>query len=278
MVNAIADAVEENAISLASLLTTEQGKPLAEAHLEVEATIDYFRYYATLAPVTEVIQDDETQYIETRHDPLGVVAAIVPWNFPLLMPCWKLGPALVAGNTIVLKTAPTTPAIGLKLGELVKDIFPAGVVNVIADDNDLGPLLTSHPDVAKVSFTGSAATGRKIMASSADTLKRLTLELGGNDAAIILPDVDVAATAPHIAGLGFYNAGQTCIAIKRVYIHADIYDEMCAAMAAVVSSMPVGDGLTEGTAVGPVQNRPQYEKVRALIEEAEGERKGYSWR
>ncbi|MFC3052088.1 aldehyde dehydrogenase family protein [Kordiimonas pumila] len=264
----LADALAANADVLARLLTSEQGKPLPEAQGEVAWTEGYLRHYATLTPSSRVIQDDETCRIEARREPLGVVAGIVPWNFPLLVACWKLGPAVITGNTIIIKPAPTTPVATLKFGELCQKIFPAGVINIIADNNDLGPLLTSHPDIAKVTFTGSTATGKKIASSSADTLKRLTLELGGNDAAIVLDDVNVKETAQKIYGGAFMNGGQVCMAIKRAYVHETIYDDMCNELAAIADSAVVDDGFKQGTTQGPIQNRMQYDKVSAMIKQA----------
>jgi acyl-CoA reductase-like NAD-dependent aldehyde dehydrogenase len=192
----------------------------------------------------------------------------VAWNFPLLLACWKIAPAVLAGNSIVLKPAPTTPVATLLLGALCKDIFPAGVVNIVVDDNDLGPLLSSHPDVAKVSFTGSSVTGRRIMAGAADTLKRLTLELGGNDPAIVLEDVDVPAVARQIFGAAFLNCGQVCLAIKRVYVHGAVHDALCEELARLASEVVVGDGLRQETTLGPLQNSAQYRKILGFLERA----------
>lgn len=264
----LADAIVANQDDLADILVKEQGKPLAEALGEIAWTEGYLRHYATLSPSTRIIQDDELLRIEARHEPLGVIAAIVPWNFPLLIACWKIGPAVIAGNSIVVKPSPTTPATTLKLGEFCQKIFPAGVINIIADNNDLGPLLTSHPDIAKVSFTGSCATGRKIAASSADTLKRITLELGGNDAAIVLDDVDVKETATGLYNGAFLNAGQVCLAIKRAYVPESIYDEMCLELAALAEQAVVGDGSEPTTTMGPLQNKMQFEKVRGFMADA----------
>lgn len=265
---ALADAVAAHGEELARLITQEQGKPLPEAMGEVAWTEGYLRHYATLELPDRVIQDDETGYIAVQHRPLGVIVGIIAWNFPLLVACWKIGPAVLAGNAIVLKPAPTTPVTALRLGELCRDIFPAGVVNIITDANDLGPYLTTHPDVAKVGFTGSTATGKAIAASSADTLKRVTLELGGNDPAIVLEDVDVKATAKAIFGNAFLNCGQVCLAVKRAYVHADIYDAMCAELARLAEESIVGDGLEQGTTIGPIQNKAQFEKVKAFLETA----------
>ncbi|WP_324741033.1 aldehyde dehydrogenase family protein [Tsuneonella sp. CC-YZS046] len=216
----------------------------------------------------ELLEDSDNRRVEVHRRPLGVVGAIIPWNFPVLLIAFKLPFALLAGNTLVVKPAPTTPLSTLRLGELMAGIFPAGVVNIVTDQNDLGGRLTAHPGIAKISFTGSTETGRKVMASAAASIKRLTLELGGNDAAIVLPDADPAKVAPGIFGSAFLNAGQVCVAIKRVYAHADIYDALCAELARLAEEAVVDDGLKQGAQIGPLQNKAQYEKVRALIEEA----------
>ena len=265
---ALADAIAARGDEIARVLTSEQGKPLPEAQGELAWTDGYLRHYCTLDLPDRIIQDDAAAYIAVKHKPLGVVVGIIAWNFPLLVACWKIGPAVLAGNTIVLKPAPTTPATALLLGEICKDVFPAGVVNIIADNNDLGAHLTSHPDVAKVGFTGSTATGKRIMASSADTLKRLTLELGGNDPAIILEDVDVKQTAQAIFNNAFLNNGQVCLAVKRAYVHNDIYDAMCSELAALADAAIVDDGSKQGTQLGPIQNKAQYEKVKGFLETA----------
>lgn len=267
----IADAVRDNAAELASILTAEQGKPLPESQGEVAWTEGYLRHYATLTLESKVVQDDAAARVEMHRKPLGVVVGIVAWNFPLLLAAWKIGPALVAGNTVILKPAPTTPAATLKFGAIIKDIVPPGVVNIIADENDLGALLTSHPDVAKVSFTGSTDTGRKIMKSGADTLKRLTLELGGNDVAIVLDDVNVKDVAPKIFDAAMLNCGQVCMAAKRIYVQDGIYDEMATALASIAKDVVVDDGAKQGTRVGPLQNRMQFEKVKGMIDSARKE-------
>jgi acyl-CoA reductase-like NAD-dependent aldehyde dehydrogenase len=267
----LADAIAARKDEIARVLTMEQGKPLAEALGELAWTDGYLRHYATLELPERVIQDDETGYIAVKHRSLGVVVGIIAWNFPLLVACWKIGPAVLAGNAIVLKPAPTTPVCALILGEICRDVFPAGVVNIITDANDLGPHLTAHPDVAKVGFTGSTATGKRIAASSADTLKRVTLELGGNDPAIVLEDVDVRETAQAIFGNAFLNNGQVCLAIKRAYVHADIYDAMCGELARLAESAVVDDGLQQGTQIGPIQNAMQFEKVKGFLESARAE-------
>ena len=192
----------------------------------------------------------------------------MPWNFPLILMAFKVPPALIAGNTIVLKPAPTTPLSTLRLGELIQKIVPAGVLNIITDANDLGAALTAHPDVRKISFTGSTATGSKVMAGAAGLLKRITLELGGNDAGIVLGNVNPKEAAPKLFQSAFQNSGQVCIAMKRLYVHESIYEEMCAELAILADAAIVGDGLQQGTTHGPLQNKMQYERVKELIADA----------
>jgi acyl-CoA reductase-like NAD-dependent aldehyde dehydrogenase len=223
----LAEGFEAEQGEFARLLTQEQGKPLPHAFDEIARSTAMIRYFATLDLPPEVLKEDVRRKVVRRRKPLGVVAAITPWNFPVLLLMIKVAPALLAGNTVVAKPAPTTPLTTLKFGELCARILPPGVVNVIVDRNDLGPALTGHPDVAKVAFTGSTATGKKVMESAAGTLKRLTLELGGNDAAIVLDDVDPKEVAPKIFAGATLNSGQVCFAIKRLYVHDSAYDAFC---------------------------------------------------
>jgi acyl-CoA reductase-like NAD-dependent aldehyde dehydrogenase len=262
---AIADKVEQNAGELAHLLTREQGKPLRDAMNEARGTAAFFRYFAACELPTRVIEDSELRKVTEHRLPLGVIGAIVPWNFPLTLMAFKVPPALLAGNSIVLKPAPTTPLTTLYFGELIKDVLPPGVLNIVTDANDLGSALTAHPDIAKISFTGSTVTGRKVMANAAETLKRLTLELGGNDAAIVLDDVQPKEIAPKLFDAAFHNNGQMCVALKRLYVHEAVYDEVCAELAVLANRAVVGDGLAAGTQLGPLQNRHQFEKVKELI-------------
>ncbi len=268
LLNKLADAIDGEMQSLAHLLTGEQGKPLAEAMGEVAGAAWFIRALAALDFPVRVIEDSEQRRVEAHRTPLGVVAGIVPWNFPVMTLAFKLPMALLAGNTFILKPAPTTPLTALKIGELCAKIFPRGVVNVIVDQNDLGAKLSAHPDIRKISLTGSTATGRKVMSAAAATLKRLTLELGGNDAAIVLPGSDPAKVAPGLFAGAFMNAGQVCLAIKRIYAHDSIYDSLCAELARLADAVVVDDGLAQGAQMGPVQNRMQFEKVRSLIDSA----------
>jgi acyl-CoA reductase-like NAD-dependent aldehyde dehydrogenase len=269
----IADSLEARLGEFAALLTAEQGKPLAEATGEMAGSVMMIRLLGAMDLPSKVLKEDAKEKIVEHRTPLGVVAAITPWNFPMILLAVKVTPALLAGNTVVAKPAPTTPLASLRFVELCNEHLPAGVVNIITDQNDLGSLLTSHPDVAKVSFTGSTVTGKKVMASAASSLKRITLELGGNDAAIILDDVDVKSVAPKIFAYATANAGQVCLAIKRVYVHESQYDAMCDEMAALAKSAVVGDGMKPNTQIGPLQNQMQYEKVKGLIADARREGK-----
>jgi acyl-CoA reductase-like NAD-dependent aldehyde dehydrogenase len=264
----LADAMEPLTGELARLLTQEQGKPLAEATAEIAYSVAFIRYLAGLDLPMRLIEETAGRRVEMHRKPLGVVGAIIPWNFPVLVAAFKFPPALLAGNTIVIKPAPTTPLTTLRLGELFAGVFPAGVVNIVTDQNDLGERLTGHPDVAKISFTGSTATGRKVMGSAAETLKRLTLELGGNDPSLVFDDVDPKAAAQGIFNGAFMNAGQVCLAVKRVYAHEKVYDDLCAELADLAENAVVGDGLEQGVTIGPVQNRAQFEKLKGYLADA----------
>jgi acyl-CoA reductase-like NAD-dependent aldehyde dehydrogenase len=264
----IADIIQANAADLARLLTQEQGKPIGDATGEAFGASAFFRYFTMLDLPVKVLDDSESRKVEVRRRPLGVVGAIVPWNFPLILMAFKVPAALLAGNTMVLKPAPTTPLSTLKFAALIKDVLPPGVLNVIADAGELGAEMTAHPGIRKISYTGSTATGKKVMAGAADALKRVTLELGGNDASIVLPGSDPKAVAPKIFAGAFQNSGQVCIAIKRAYVHDSIYDAMCDELAQLAEAAVVGDGLQQGTQLGPIQNKTQYERVMGLIESA----------
>ncbi|KAI8174960.1 putative aldehyde dehydrogenase [Colletotrichum sp. SAR 10_65] len=265
----LGDLMEENLNEFAVMLSKEQGKPIGFAQFEISEAIKHFRGVPTLPFPEEVVSDDPDRRVITRYVPLGVAVGIVPWNFPILLAVGKICPALITGNAFILKPSPFTPYCDLKIVELAQQVFPPGVFQALSGDDNLGPWLTSHPGVDKVSFTGSTATGKRVMESCAKTLKRVTLELGGNDAAIVLPDVDIKAVAPKIVTLALYNSGQVCIAIKRIYIHESIYDELLTEMVNVVNSFPVGDGQQEGTMLGPVQNQMQFERVKDLLKDIE---------
>ncbi|CAG9243804.1 aldehyde dehydrogenase family protein [Paraburkholderia caribensis] len=264
----IADRIESNTDEIARVLTLEQGKPLRDSKGEIGLLVATIRQFCTMQLGVDVIEDSPTNRVEAHYRPYGVVAAIVPWNFPLGLIGNKLPPALLAGNTMVIKPASSTPLSTLLLGEVIADVVPPGVINVLADNGGLGGPLSEHPDVAKVAFTGSTETGKKVAAAAIKDLRRVTLELGGNDAAIVLDDVDVKAIAPVIFATSFANTGQVCYAIKRVYAQEGIYDELCAELARLADESVVGDGLDEATRFGPLQNRNQFETVKKYLEVA----------
>ena len=265
---ALADRLEEEQDQFAQLMTLEQGKPLFLALVEVNQAIGILRTFAAMRLDEEILRDTDRMRVFQQRSPLGVVAAIVPWNFPLILLMSKLAPALVAGNCLVVKPAPTTPLTTLLLGELCADLLPSGVVNIIVDDNDLGDRLTRHPDIAKIAFTGSTPTGRRVMASAAAGLKHLTLELGGNDAALVLEDAPVKETAVALFNAAMVNSGQVCVAVKRAYIPDALYDEMCEELAALAEAAVVDDGLAAGVQFGPLQNKAQFDRVLGLIEDS----------
>jgi len=268
-VRAFAARLRENIEMLAHLLTSEQGKPLPNAKSEINGAIAFMESYCNLNLEAEILRDKAEQYVELRRRPLGPVAAITAWNYPVLLCLWKLGPCLVAGNTVVVKPALVTPLATLKVGELARDIFPPGVINVINGGNDVGAALVRHPDIRKVAFTGSTATGKRIMADAAPTLKRLTLELGGNDAGIVLADVDPKKVANDIFWAKFSNCGQVCAALKRLFVPESLYDSMIAELVKVAKSVKIGDGFTDGVQMGPIQNAAQRARLVALVADAE---------
>ncbi|RYE40293.1 MAG: aldehyde dehydrogenase family protein [Hyphomicrobiales bacterium] len=261
IVAAIGDRLEAHAEEFLALLTAEQGKPRPMAEWEVYGSVAWFREVATQSLPEEILVDDSERRVISRHTPLGVVGAIVPWNFPILLAVWKIAPALVAGNTIIVKPSPFTPLCDLKLVGLVQDLLPPGVLSAVSGDDDLGKWMTAHPDIAKIAFTGSTETGRHVMSSAAGTLKRITLELGGNDPAIVLGDVDPVKVAPQIFWAAFQNNAQFCNAAKRIYIHDSVYDAVRDELVKYARTVRVGNGTDTDTQLGPIQNLQQYEKV-----------------
>lgn len=265
---AAADIIDAHAAELAALFTKEQGRPLRGAKAEIRGSAFWLRATTNLDLPLEVTEDTDTRRIEVHHVPLGVVCGIVPWNFPVLLAFYKIGPALMAGNTMVLKPSPLTPLVMLRIGVLIRDCFPDGVLNIISGGDELGPLMTAHKGFAKISFTGSTATGRRVMETASKDLKRITLELGGNDAAIVMPDVDVDAVADQLFEGAFHNTAQVCVATKRMFIHADIYDRLRDRLHQLAKETRVGDGAEQGNRYGPIQNEAQYRRVLALLDDA----------
>lgn len=264
----IAEIVSNNKNELAKLLTMEQGKPFVEAVGEIDMSIAALHHYSEQRLDSENLVETDNLKVVKHYTPYGVVAGIIPWNFPFAIAISKLAPALITGNSVILKPAPTTPLSTMRLGALIAQIVPPGLVQILGDDGSVGEKLVSHPDVHKISFTGSTPTGKKVMRSAASHLKRLNLELGGNDPAIVLADADVAVSAATIATIAFLNSGQVCTAIKRVYVHNDVYDEFCDTVVGVVDQFVQGDGLDPASTHGPVQNLNQYEKLVSLLTDA----------
>ncbi|GAD97180.1 hypothetical protein NECHADRAFT_43411 [Paecilomyces variotii No. 5] len=264
------DALLERKDEMAHLIMQEGGKPIQFGALEVEHAVGFLNFHSTHPELeTKVVHDDDDLKMTLRHVPIGVVAAICPWNYPLVLAMGKIGAALITGNCVITKPSPFTPYSILKFTEMVKDIFPPGVIQVLNGNDKTGPELCDHPDVDKISFTGSIATGKRIMASAAKTLKRVTLELGGNNASIICPDVDIPYVASQVALGSFFNSGQLCVASKRLYVHEDIYQEFLNALADVVKSWKVGSSTPEaGNMLGPVQNEMQYNIVKQFFLDA----------
>lgn len=264
----IKDVINANTARIADVLVKEQGKTLEQATAEAGFAEAWLGHFATAELPVEVLVDTNEQRVEVHRKPLGVVVGIMAWNFPFLISVYKAAPALLAGNAIILKPAPTTPLSSLMLGELIADLVPPSLVQVLTGGDDLGPAMTSHPGIHKISFTGSTPTGKAIMSNASGTLKRLTLELGGNDAAIVLDDIDPKKVAASIFGAAFLNSGQVCISLKRLYVHESIYEEMCEELANLAKAAVAGDGADESSKFGSVQNKMQYEKVLDYMEDA----------
>lgn len=263
-----ATRIRANAAELAKLLTQEQGKPLAKAMGEIGGTARWFEYTADLEiPITTIDLDGQDS-VEVLRRPLGVVAAIIPWNYPVITAAWKIAPALLTGNTVVLKPSPYTPLATLRLGELLNDLIPKGVLNIVSGGDSLGEKMSRHPGVRKISFTGSTEAGKSVAMSAAPDLKRITLELGGNDPAIILPGTEPKTIANKLFTAAFENSGQVCVAIKRVFVPEELYGETVNELAAIAKGVKLGNGLDEGTDLGPVNNRRQFERVLELVEDA----------
>jgi acyl-CoA reductase-like NAD-dependent aldehyde dehydrogenase len=264
----LAVATEERLEELAAIITTEEGKPLGEARSELGDAVNDLRYFASLELDDETIREDDRTVVQVVRRPVGPVAAITPWNFPLGTAVVKIAPALAAGCTVVLKPSPYTPLSCLLFGELGREVLPPGVLNVISGGNERGAKMTAHPVPRMVSFTGSVATGKRIAMTVAPDLKRVTLELGGNDPAIVLDDFDVEDTADGLFANAFGNCGQICVAIKRVYVPRRRHDELVSALVARVEAAKVGDGHDAGTDIGPLCNRMQFERVDELVRDA----------
>ncbi|WP_142271649.1 non-phosphorylative glyceraldehyde 3-phosphate dehydrogenase TadD [Mycobacterium sp. AT1] len=265
---ALVEHVRANIDELARLVTLEQGKPLAKAAGEIESGLRGLERYASWDIPVEVIRDDGTELIEVHRSPVGVVGAITAWNYPMLLALWKIGPALVTGNAIVLKPSPLTPVATARLGELAQDVLPPGVLQVLAGGDDLGKAITTHPGIHKITFTGSERAGKAIMSAAGATLKRLTLELGGNDPGIVLDDVDVSAIAADLYWGALSNCGQVCAGLKRLYVPLALAPQIEEALAEIARTVTVGNGLDDGVDMGPIQNAAQLAKVQGYVADA----------
>lgn len=270
ILNAIADDIEASAEDLAVLLSKEQGKPLdgPNARFEVGACAVWTRNAADTVLEPEVVFEDGPARAEVHYDPLGVVAAIGPWNWPMMITVWQIAPSLRMGNTVIVKPSEYTPLSVIALVEVFNRHLPAGVLTVVSGDREVGAAIAAHTGIDKIMFTGSTATGRKIVESSAGNLARLTLELGGNDAGIVLEGTDIPAIAENLFWGCFINTGQTCAALKRLYVHDSVYDEVVDTLAGMAAQMPMGRGTDAGNVLGPLQNEKQFDIVADLVDDA----------
>lgn len=253
---------------IARLITLEQGKTLALAQFEVEAGASWIEYLASLEVPVQTITEPSGKTINVYNRPLGVVASITPWNWPLMIAVWHIFPALKTKNCVLNKPSEYTPLSTIKLVEIINRHVPAGVCSLVLGRGEVGQALSEHPDVAKVTFTGSTRTGQSILSHSVSSLKSVVLELGGNDAGIVLEDADLDVAAERIFGSAFLNGGQTCAALKRLYVHDSIFDALCEKLVKLADQQVLGDGLDPAVNFGPVQNKMQYDKVNAMIQDA----------
>ena len=273
----LADAIEANSETFAELESANCGKPyLAALNDEIPAVADVFRFFA--GAVRNMTGSLAGEYLAghtsmIRRDPLGVVASIAPWNYPLMMAAWKLGPALAAGNTVVLKPSELTPLSTLKLAELIAEIFPAGVVNILNGRGEsVGAPMISQPQVQMISITGDISTGQKIMDVAAKSVKRTHLELGGKAPVIVFDDADLASVVEGVRTFGFYNAGQDCTAACRIYAGKKIYEKLVAELSTAVASIKVGEQKVDGVEMGPLISSKQRERVAGFVDRAKSQK------
>jgi aminobutyraldehyde dehydrogenase len=270
----LADRIDADAPAYAALESRNTGKPLAAVlNDELPAIADIFRYFAGVCRAPQGLAAGEYLPGHTsmiRRDPVGVVASIAPWNYPLMMLAWKIAPAVAAGNTLVLKPSEQTPLTALKLATVLAEVLPPGVVNIVCGRGEpVGRLLTSHPRVRMVSLTGSIATGQKILAAAADNLKRTHLELGGKAPVIVFDDADVEALVAGVRTFGFYNAGQDCTAACRLYVGRGIYERVVAELTSAAKSIKVGTPQEPGVEMGPLISDAHRERVTAMVARAQ---------
>ncbi|KAF4674270.1 Succinate-semialdehyde dehydrogenase, mitochondrial [Perkinsus olseni] len=272
---ACAEAISANSAEMAELLCKEQGKPLSKANKEVQWAVSCFKKAAEVSIPVKVLHEDDAGRVEVRYCPIGVVAAIVPWNFPLAIAACHAAISLAFGNAVIIKPSPQTPVTALRMGEILQSVVPPGLIQVVSGpdttgDFNVGEYLVKHPGIRKVSFTGSVPTGKRVLANSVADLTRCTLELGGNDPAIVLPDAAVPEVVPRILRAAFMNSGQVCSAVKRIYVHESIYDDFVGVASEEVKKLGslVGDGMDAKVIYGPINNEMQYNRVRELVADA----------
>jgi acyl-CoA reductase-like NAD-dependent aldehyde dehydrogenase len=272
----VAEVIKKNAPYLAEWVTREQGKPLGGvgpdqvpgARFELWGCEVWTQVPASLDLPMEVVFEDETRRDEVHRKPYGVVAAIAPWNWPLLIAIWQIIPSIRAGNTVVIKPSEYTTIGTLELVRLIGEGLPKGVVNTVSGAGEVGSWLVGAPGIDKIMFTGSGRTGARIAEAAARNMVPTTMELGGNDAAIVLPDADPKAMAMGLFWGAFINMGQTCACAKRLYVHESLFEPTVQALKELAQAMPMGNGMDEGTVMGPIQNKMQYDKVVSLVESA----------
>ncbi|KAJ9633840.1 hypothetical protein H2204_006625 [Knufia peltigerae] len=269
------ESIEAHQEDFIDLLCKETGKPRGTGTGEVGRMSAFFDWHIKLKKPRGEELDLVNKHVRHEFVPLGVAVAICPWNFPFMLSLAKILPAVQMGNAVIVKPSPFTPYTALKVVEIANRIFPPGLVQALGGDDSLGPALVEHANVHKISFTGSIATGKRIMAAAAKTLKRVTLELGGNDPAIVLPDADIAKVAPMVALGAFNNTGQVCVASKRIYIHSSQYEPFVEALVQATKALRVGGSHDEDVKLGPVQNESQFNRVKAFFEESKD--KGYKF-
>ncbi|MCP1300978.1 aldehyde dehydrogenase family protein [Chryseobacterium sp. S0630] len=267
----VAEALQQNSKHLAEWITREQGKPLngPGANFEIQACVGWTQVPASLDLPEEIVFEDDTRKDVLYRNPIGVVAAIAPWNWPLMIAIWQIIPSLRMGNAVIIKPSEYTTFCSLEMIKVINSVLPEDILQVVTGKGDVGGYLTSHPEIGKIMFTGSIATGKKVIEASAKNMARLTLECGGNDAGIILPGLDIAQHIDSIFWGAFLNMGQTCACLKRLYVHENDYEKVVKALADYSSNIPMGNGADESSVLGPIQNKMQYDKIQDLILDAE---------
>lgn len=267
----VAEALQQNSKHLAEWITREQGKPLngPGANFEIQACVGWTQVPASLDLPEEIVFEDDTRKDILYRNPIGVVAAIAPWNWPLMIAIWQIIPSLRMGNAVIIKPSEYTTFCSLEMIKVINSVLPEDILQVVTGKGDVGGYLTSHPEIGKIMFTGSIATGKKVIEASAKNMARLTLECGGNDAGIILPGLDIAQHIDSIFWGAFLNMGQTCACLKRLYVHENDYEKVVKALADYSSNIPMGNGADESSVLGPIQNKMQYDKIQDLILDAE---------